>query len=223
MNSIVLSCTWKLEGPLHAGTGLSRGGGADRLIRRDQAGKPFIPGDSVKGTLRMSAERLLRWLHPDFARKEEKLKSLPTHSALIRVFNSNEHDVFYRFAPAAAVHRNEPFHISSTAMDRESRTARSETLRTIEASSRLDEFSVRISGEGGDWSEAGSRDSLDGLLLAAALLAADSIGGKRGSGYGRLLVSDYAAEGCSWPDLSNCDTILALQRHLRNDQLREKC
>lgn len=221
MNSMILTCTWKLDGPLHAGTGLSRGGYADRLIRRDPAGRPFIPGDAVKGAVHMSAERLLRWLLPDFEHKEEELKSVPTHPALQRLFNPDEQDVFYRFEPARAVHRNDSFRISSTALDRDSRTARTETLRTIEASSRLDEFAVRIYGEGGDWSGSGSRDSLDGQVLAAALIAADSIGAKRGIGYGRLLVSDYAAAGCSWPDLTNPDTIDELWRHLQREAEQE--
>src|ERR1017187_2779010 len=115
MNSLEITCFWKRDGPLHAGTGLSRMGYADRLIRRNPDGQAFIPGDAVKGTVRMSAERLLRWLLPD-AEAEKEDKSAPTHPVLRRLFQPDEYGVFYRFAPALyrTVKPVDPVRISST-------------------------------------------------------------------------------------------------------------
>src|SRR5881397_143318 len=122
--NLAIQCHWKLLGPLHAGTGLSRGGYADRLIRRDADGNPFLPGDAVKGAIRMSAERLLRWLHPQFPIREEEDKSLPTHPILRRIFQPDDSGVFYHFAPARRPDCCEsvPFTLATTSIDRKTRT-----------------------------------------------------------------------------------------------------
>ncbi len=223
MKTLTLACTWQLDGPLHVGTGLSRSGYADRLIRRDFANRSFIPGDAVKGAIRMSAERLLRWLVPE-CEAEEDDKSFPTHPVLRRLFQPVDSGVYYRFEPARDwSQKNEPYRISTTAIDRDSHTARGTTLRTIEASSRLSEFGVRVVGEGGEWLETGSRDWHDGCFLAAALVAADAIGAKRGVGYGRLLIRDFLATGCAdLADLGSAETVKALQRYLQDEARLEQ-
>jgi CRISPR/Cas system CSM-associated protein Csm3 (group 7 of RAMP superfamily) len=220
LKSLDLKCFWKLEGPLHAGTGLSRRGYADRLIRRDFNDRPFIPGDAVKGAIRMSAERLLRWLVRD-ARPELSDKSLPTHPVMERIFRPTDTGVFYHFGPARFRSEDEPrdsFLISTTALDAGTRIARDETLRTIEASSRSDEFEVVITAEGGDWSPQ-SQDLRDGQFLAAALLATDCIGGKRGTGYGRLVVLDpsSSAAGISFSDLEKTEIVEGIKKYLESE------
>jgi len=200
MNSLSINCTWALRAPLHVGTGLSRGGYIDRLIRVDSNKAPFLPGDAIKGAIRMSAERLLRWLVPD-APMEDDDKSLPTNPVLRRIFQSSDNGVYYRFPPARRVgeHADESVSTySSTAIEKESRTARNDTLRTTEISSRLDKFQLEFYAEGGDWSVPGSRDWNDALFLCAAIAATEAIGGKRGIGLGALILE---SPECSTPSL----------------------
>src|SRR4051794_299744 len=119
MSFITFVCFWSLEGPLHAGTGLSRGGFADRLICRRSDGTAFLRGDAVKGAIRMSAERLLHWLVPD-AEPEDEDKSFPKNAVLRRIFQPDESALFYRFEQAwLRSESREPSRISSTALSRE--------------------------------------------------------------------------------------------------------
>jgi len=60
----------------------------------------------------------------------------------------------------------------------------------------------------------------NGQFLAAALLAADSIGGKRGAGYGRLIVERYRSSCDDCHYLGSIETMKALQGHLLAESVR---
>ncbi len=219
MSTLRIEWVWRLDGPLHIGSGLSRIGHADRLIRRDRDRRPHLPGDAVKGAIRMSAERLLRWLDSETGLEPED-KSLPSHPITRRIFNPSDEGAYYRFLPGELPANAAPFTISSTALSAESRVARTETLRTIEASSRLDQWLIKIEAEGGNWEDQESQDWKDCLFLLAAIVSADNIGGKRGSGFGRVALQDapLSIGGPSVDRLRDESTILKISEHARTER-----
>src|ERR1035441_1524932 len=76
MMPVKVTFTWKIRGSLHIGTGMSRLGDVDRIIRLDRQGEPAIEGEQLKGAIRGSAERLIRWLG---AASEPECDSYPQH------------------------------------------------------------------------------------------------------------------------------------------------
>src|SRR5208283_2033725 len=86
MKRFELTAVWRVPGSLHIGTGLSRNGVADRIIRIDPSTRrPMVPGDAVKGAVRGLAERTVRWLAPA-TKPEGNDDSIPKHPALRRLF-----------------------------------------------------------------------------------------------------------------------------------------
>ena len=185
MTTLAITWTWKVTSSLHIGTGLSRPGHADRLIRIEN-GSPVLPGDAVKGALRGCAEQLLRWLDPD-APKELDERSFPRHPVLRNLFAPREREVLYRFPPAVFCGpAGSPFLLSSTAIERKNGVALQDTLRVVEAWQRGAEFEVAVEGYGGNWSDSSSDDRSHLTFLLAAILSTDRIGGHKGAGFGQL-------------------------------------
>src|SRR5437763_10669223 len=86
MKRFDLTATWRVRASIHIGTGLSRNGIADRIVRLDPATRqPCLPGDAVKGAIRGLAERVVRWLAPT-TNSESEEHSIPAHPALVRLF-----------------------------------------------------------------------------------------------------------------------------------------
>jgi CRISPR/Cas system CSM-associated protein Csm3 (group 7 of RAMP superfamily) len=183
--------TWVTESPLHCGSGLSRPGYADRLVQRDAQGV-VIPGDAVKGALRLSAEQVLAWLgKPQEDRYEGNAE--PRANLLRALFGgSGRHH--YR---AARSESNVPvFRVPATAIDRSTGRARDDTLRTIEVVAGGAELSTSCTL----WLEGSAewRNAAVTLFLAA-LAATESIGGKAGIGWGRLRVKGLKLDGKALP------------------------
>lgn len=215
--NITIKFEWTAQGPTHVGTGISRLGHADRLIRCDWEHRPVIPGDAVKGAIRGTAERLLRWLLPGTPQGPEE-SSMPDHPVLRRIFAPQEISQFYRFQPASLVHGspNLVVTVSSTAIDYQSGTAKTDSLRTMESLVRKASFQGIIKAYNGDWSNSNSPDYWDLMFLWAAILATDGVAGKKGAGYGRVLLSNPSCESdVPHPkELKNPETIARLREYL---------
>src|ERR1039458_4207656 len=104
MAAFQLTATWSFRSQFHIGTGLS-GGGADRAVRKrtilrdddepDESTSavvrgprtiPEVSGDAIKGAIRGSAERMVRWLIHPRELPEQEDNSWPRHPALRRIF-----------------------------------------------------------------------------------------------------------------------------------------
>ncbi|HET6382576.1 MAG TPA: RAMP superfamily CRISPR-associated protein, partial [Armatimonadota bacterium] len=59
---VPLSLTLSMESDWHVGLGAGRRGDADRLIRRDQDGLPYVPARTLLGIWRDSCEVVARGL-----------------------------------------------------------------------------------------------------------------------------------------------------------------
>lgn len=210
---------WTFTTPSSIGTGIAATWLTDHLIAmRD--GKPWLGGDAVKGAIRMSGERLVRWLCPETPAEEED-RSVSQHPALQRLFTWNPGTTGgadYRYLPAipqspAAV---TPLIRFSTAVEPGRSTAKDKTLRSRQLAPRQYSFSMRIVGLGGDWTASDSPDSLDLRLLVAALLACDAVGGGRSGGLGEVTVSNLTVTGAAsipWAECSEQD-ITIMRHHL---------
>lgn len=199
---IEMKAVWAFDGPLHMGTGLSQAGVADRIVRFDTNGKAHIPGDAVKGAIRGAAERIVRWLVP-VAKDEVDAHSIPRHPVLRRLFLEPQPGrAFYRFYPATYWNGGARRTVSSTAIDRATGVAKDETLRTIQSWGPGARFEVTIRGFGGQWDDAGAVEARDLPLLAAALISADLIGGRKGTGHGACRLEAIAS---SIPVAGLCD------------------
>jgi CRISPR/Cas system CSM-associated protein Csm3 (group 7 of RAMP superfamily) len=183
---LIIKWTWEVTAPLHVGSGLSRPGLADRLIRLTAKGEPFIPGDAVKGAIRGAAERLVRWLHPSLPPEAED-HSRPVSPVLQRIFSPEPKGPIYRFHRADyCPGSGNAFVIASTAVDPRSGVAKEGTLRSMQAWGRGARFRGCIEGYGGQWHKPDSEDYRDLLVLLAALLLTEDIGGRRSAGFGQL-------------------------------------
>lgn len=212
--NIELKVAWSFNGPLHVGTGLSRPGVADRTFRVDAEGRPYIPGDAVKGAIRGAAERITRWLI-EGVEDEAEDHSTPKHPALRRLFlPPRQGSGFYRFFPAIYRDGGSPASISTTAINRETGIAKDETLRTIENWSGGSRFEVTIRGLGGDWESVGSEDYKDLPLLTAAIVSADFVGGGKATGHGACQVQPLPG-GVAIAELCSEAAMERLQRWLR--------
>ena len=82
MPEIRVAWTWNSTSPLHVGSGLSRPGVADNLVQRDHEGNPIIPGEAVKGALRMAAEQVAAWLGEpqDYSPRRNTKRTSPGNS-----------------------------------------------------------------------------------------------------------------------------------------------
>ena len=201
MPEICVAWTWESTSPLHVGSGLSQPGVADSLVQRDRAGNPIIPGEAVKGALRMAAEQVAAWLgeEQDYGTAGN---AEPTVWPLVRLFGgegagrctaatlvkpSKSHGNGSPSSPPPASDER-PHVFTSTAIDRRTGTARNDTLRKTEFVPRGLRFEARYTAGVTD----GETDVVETLLLAA-LAAVESVGGKAGIGWGRMKLVELTA------------------------------
>lgn len=221
MANMIITCVWKMTGPLHIGSGLSRAGDIDQMIRTDGNGKAVIPGDAIKGAVRQSSELLLRWLlHPQNLSYNFR-DSFPDLPAIHRIFSPNEKGPFYRFSTPKLEYTN-IMPISSTAIKRPENVAMDNSLRKIENVTPEAKVTIKIEGENGCWNDPKSNDYNDMLFLASAVAATESIGGNKGTGLGKIKITelickvDGTAQQIDWnkivPELKK-NTKRALSEH----------
>ena len=202
MPEIRVAWRWNSTSPLHVGSGLSQPGVADNLVHRDHRGNPIIPGEAVKGALRMAAEQVAAWLGApqDYSATGN---AEPTSRPLARLFGGKG---AARCTAATLVGESEstgngsgadrrsppderPHVFTSTAIDRATGTARDDTLRKTEFVPRGRQFEARYTASVAD-------DEIEEVvtLLLAALASVESLGGRAGIGWGRVeLVSVSSA------------------------------
>jgi CRISPR/Cas system CSM-associated protein Csm3 (group 7 of RAMP superfamily) len=205
MMPVKVTFTWKIRGSLHIGTGMSRLGDVDRIIRLDRQGEPAIEGEQLKGAIRGSAERLIRWLG---AASEPKCDSYPQHPVMRRLFAPRP-DALVRFEAAQLKNTLTLNRVASTSIHHDSGTAQDKTLRVIETVQRGATFSCCVSLYG-DWSAAQARHDI--LFLCAAVLCTDSIGSRAGSGFGVVECESIACSVPDWPDIASPQTVQLLER-----------
>ena len=201
MPEICVAWTWESTSPLHVGSGLSQPGVADSLVQRDREGNPIIPGEAVKGALRMAAEQVAAWLGApqDYGTAGN---AEPTVWPLARLFGgegagrctaatlvkpSKSHGNGSPSSPPPASDER-PHVFTSTAIDRRTGTARDDTLRKTEFVPRGLRFEAQYTaGVAEDEAEVVE------TLLLAALAAVESVGGKAGIGWGRMKLVELTA------------------------------
>jgi len=209
MGNMELRWIWKTVTPSHIGGGYSRAGFADRTVRLE-GGHAVLPSEAVKGAIRGSAEQLARWLG---AKEEEnEMESIPRITVLQRIFAPDETERYYRFCGCRSERPVTAYTYSSTKINPETRSAADNTLRTIEMIPGGLEFAGRIQLLAGDWNDSGSADYRDAVFLAAAVAATEGIGGKKGSGLGRLAcVKLEIGNACATPVLTKADIFQTLE------------
>ena len=218
-----LSAELKFSQPFHLGTGLSQPGVADRTIGLDKEGQPVLRGDAVKGAIRSSAERLVRWLlTPKQAGEELEEQddhSLPPAGSLDRIFRggASETAAFYRFDAAKFLGGGQLQQIASTRIDPKTGVAANQTLRILQSWTPGARFRISIRGFQGNWDQPTHADYFDLTLLVAALVCTGSLGGRKGSGHGALQLSSLQAGTLPLPLPDNAAHIEALQRFLQNE------
>jgi len=156
---------------------------------RRRNGQPFIPGDAVKGAIRGSAERLVRWLGVVLGEEEDN--SAPKHPALRRLFASGGDGPGIRFEPAKFLGGGELVRVSQTAINSDTGVARHATLRVSESWSPGAEFHVTATGR----AAALKPDSDEILLLTAAIVGVEQVGGRRSVGAGGVELSNLSISG----------------------------
>jgi CRISPR/Cas system CSM-associated protein Csm3 (group 7 of RAMP superfamily) len=195
--NLTIKFTWTTKTPLRIHTGMARAGSVDRTVR-ERDGKPVLPGEAVKASIREAAERILRWQKNSLS-AEKNDASIPTHPVLQRLFAPNSVSscakassarYYFRSSVAASdVQQNDRMEITSTAINDETGTSAHNMLRSVELWRPGIKFDIEIEGTSGDWSD-GSPDRIDLSLLFMAIAAVDSIGGGWGIGCGELSLSD---------------------------------
>lgn len=98
MPELKIALTITSETALSVGAAGSAGTLADKLIIRDGAGRPVIPGSQLKGKLRFAAEQLLRSLGHTIPSPFESGRAVERPNPLRAVFGSPERASPLRFA-----------------------------------------------------------------------------------------------------------------------------
>ena len=217
MSSLRIEFRWEILDLLHIGTGLSRIGYADRVIRVDHKGIPFIPGGAVKGAVRGAAERVARWLCRSIP-PETETESMPKHPMLRRIFAPQPGDPFCRFVDARlAGPAGEPMRLSSTAIN-DSGSAKANTLRTIEAWNGSGNFASTIEVLCPELTAYRASRGFDLDLLLAAILSVEAIGGKKNSGFGAVKCALLKADGIDIAQHFTPDRLVALGNELEREE-----
>lgn len=217
MNRITLTIVWTIDSPFHIGTGLSESGGADRAIRiNPKTGKPEFPGDAFKGTVRGMAERLARWLD-DKPKPEPEDHSLPQYISLRRIFACRTGAANYRFSTPQFMAGGKLSSYASTAINPDTGVAKDNTLRITQSWTSGASFKAVITASNGDWSPNGA-DYFDLVLLYASLVAADSDGGRKSNGHGRLTIEKVEVNGIANSELLAPANLLTLQKRIRTEK-----
>lgn len=210
MTDMEITWKWMVTAPLHIGTGFSRAGFADRCVRMEK-GHAVIPSSAVKGAVRGAGEQLARWLGATERETEEA--SLPRIPVLRRIFAPSEDRRFYRFRGCISEQQLRPYTLTSTKIKPETRVADDNTLRTIEFLPSGATFRGSVQLLAGEWNDDAKCDSKDLLFLLAAIASTEGIGGKKGSGVGRLQCLDLRAGGQPYADvLTRLEAIQTLRK-----------
>ncbi|MFN0102813.1 MAG: RAMP superfamily CRISPR-associated protein [Bryobacteraceae bacterium] len=217
MSNLSITIHWKVDAPLHIGTGLSQSGGADRTIRVNPAtGQPEFPGDAFKGAVRGLAERLVRWLDNN-PKPEPKLHSLPQYEILRHIFACSPDAAAYRFTTPTDLTGGEITSHTGTAINPDTGSAKDHTLRITQSWTAGARFKAVITAANGDWSRDG-QDYLDLVLLYAALVATDAAGGRKSNGHGQLEIEKVEIDGAAKEELLSPANLATLQQRIRADK-----
>lgn len=191
----------RLQTYWHCGTGRGLGAAVDAAAYRDSDDLPAVPGRHIKGLLRDAMQQAQAWgwsghadgsmLHTLFGQRTEgSLIDAPPASGLIRVSDARLSDDLSawlrhedRRSQRAALFRV----VQSTAIDESTGSAKDHSLRGIEVVVPL-ELQAPIEPLPG---AAPPSDWIDRLREVLPLIPA--IGGHRGRGLGRVLISLEAA------------------------------
>ena len=216
--NFILTCQFTFHEPLHLGTGLSQAGVADRTIGLDAKNEPILRGEAVKGAIRGSAERLLRWLVPQFSEQEEQDDhSLPPLPTLERIFRGGGKPPFYRFDAGVYQDGGKLQQIAATRIESQTGVAANQTLRILQSWTPGARFQITLRGFQGQWADLGHTDFQDLTLLLTALVCTDAIGGRKGSGHGGLQISQLRCDQLTLPKLDDPAQLEALKRHLLSE------
>lgn len=197
MHQISLELSLKISSRWHAGAGE----GSlilDRIVRRDSAGQPYIPGSTLKGVVRESCERMCRTLgfpepqdpHSANLRDAGVFSPLSRTSSPVNALFGNKFEggeLFFRNARAKS---EEDFdiliEISRTAMSRGLRTVKpkhlfsSEYSRPLTLESRIDGFHPHLLSYDSD------KIPFAYCLLIASIRNVDRIGADKSTGCGMV-------------------------------------
>lgn len=202
MKRIDLDWTWMVESPLHCGSGLSEPGVADRRVQLDSQGNPFVPGDAIKGALRMGAEQVVAWLlgtpfrYPDNAE--------PTAEPLARIFGGGAEAHFQPASVSGTKGTDWRLRqVSSTAIDARTGVALGNTLRVIEV---IQGKGLALQSKVSVWVDGSPEGAVDRTvtMLLASLAAVENLGAKAGIGWGVVTLDPKATclriDGVQEPD-----------------------
>lgn len=209
MSELVIDWEWALESALHCGSGVSQAGFADRLIQRDEHGRPIVPGDAVKGALRLSAEQIFAWLGNPQEEQAYGEISEPQHALLDALFGGAASARF----EAARLQQDvagQTMCLPGTRINRTTGRADDDTLRTVEVLAPGAVFRGRCRL----WASEDEERSLLRSLLLASLLATESIGGRVGTGWGRIKVQSISTDGSEPTSLTE-ESVEALEKAMR--------
>ena len=208
MNDSVITWTWKVSTPLHNGSGFSRAVFVDSCVQLSNR-RAVLRKEAVKGAIRGTAEQLARWRGCTEIEADDA--SVPCIPVLKRIFAPDEKQRFYRFCGCVSTQEVIPYTVSSTKINPENRVAEKNTLRTIELVPEGTQFHGKIQLLAGRWDDTHSTDHKDLLFLLTALVSTEGIGGKKGTGFGRLECSEFKVNGTFYRDiLATKETICIL-------------
>lgn len=196
-----------LQGYWHAGSGRTSGSHVDRLVEKDNAGLPFLSGKHLKGLLRNAVMRAESWQWFDDAHIGENIeqllfgsKSLPNDDTSrfkttpgILMISDARLPVAERAylssqqAPAPAMREVLYRSLFSTAINHESGTAESQSLRGMEVS-----VPVTLTSEISLSCEHPNAQQLF-ACLEQCLPLIDHVGAMRNRGLGRARLSFNSA------------------------------
>lgn len=203
----VLKCTLHSDEALHVGTGVSGTNTDAPVITMN--GKPFLPGSSLRGVLRATAERLLDTLWRDqqclsFAKPipncdsgvdkpevlEQKIKdNKATFCDMCQFFGSTNLAARFKVGDATQTAARQPIRRDGVGIDRDTETARDQIKYDFEVLEPGVDFSFTMQIENATLS-----DKAILYLLLCELKNGIDVGGKRARGLGRVRLSDVSVE-----------------------------
>lgn len=222
-----ITWTWTFRTPFSIGSGMSAAWEIDHLIAM-RNGQPLLRGDACKGAIRMSAERLVRWLYPQTPGEEDdqEARSFSRHPALRRIFEPQAQGPNYtfHFAKPLAAGGIEPAVRFATAIEEGKGVAKEHTLRSRQVAPAEYAYSARVEVRGGVFSDPQGQDYKDLMLLLTAIVCCDAIGGKRGGGLGEVAISNL---GLTLPcfaagNLLEAQTIEVLREYVMQGVVRHE-
>ena len=189
MSEIEIEFEWRIASRFQTGSGISRPGGADHCIRVDAAGNPVLTPEAAKGAIRQSAEAVARWLVPLPASVDAAATchviGFPT---LYRLLSGGSGTHFWRIGTPVLVQPDgNVTTYASTAIDPNTRVAKTDHLRREEYWEGSPIFRIRYEGYGLDLAPE-TADWYETFFLLLAIVSAEEIGGSRGTGSGEVLL-----------------------------------